>query len=139
MNYCEKCGAKLESGATFCVSCGNKIISTPVKQVTSDDDKKANRLGIISLILHFGATPVIGYISKVAMFASADLSEFIAAVGVLACYITSLVLMIIGRVKYPKNTLCKVVMWIYISLFAVVVIGLLLLVGIIYSIISFLS
>ena len=53
MNFCEKCGAKLEPGATFCVSCGNQIINTPVKPISSEDDKKGNTLGIISLICSF--------------------------------------------------------------------------------------
>ena len=138
MNYCEKCGAKLESGAIFCVSCGNKIVSTPVKSVNNQDDQNANKLGIISLILHFGAVPIIGFLSNFYILESSDLQEFIMGIGILACYIASYVLMIVGRVKYPKNLLCKVVMWIYIGMIALTIVGILLIVGIIFSLFSFL-
>lgn len=90
-----------------------------------EDKKKANRLCIISIILSF-VLPVIsslaltftclamyGDVANVMESGLADI--YIVICGL--CGITSLagiILMIVARVKYPKSTFAKVLMWIYI-------------------------
>ncbi len=95
-----------------------------------EDDKKANTLCLISI-----ACTILGYI-LVPMFGGVRLPDFVndaipveldgfvetvqgatsMAVGLIAWLgqIAGFVLMIIARVKYPKNTFAKVLMWIYI-------------------------
>ena len=139
MKFCNKCGGPLPEGAKFCTGCGNKLQVTETKTTTSnntpvdpEENKKANKLGIISVSLYFGG-PVLAYILYIIMYVfvmagAAVLDESISIVSAFLTFLLSLislgcrgaayVLMIIMRVKYPNNTFGKVLMWIYIGLLA---------------------
>ena len=138
MKYCNKCGAPLGEGVKFCTGCGNKIEEQKEMKVTvsnsdglsEEDNKKATKLGVISICMYFGG-PILSYI--VSLFVSIIMSAisysaneaavlgaavFSIVVGIITfgIRIASWVLMIIMRIKYPKNTFGKILMWIYIAL-----------------------
>ena len=130
--FCQKCGAKINEGDSFCTQCGTPVeIETPKDNtVTNQTDKpkdvfdeniKGNKLCIISLILKYGVLAIGGGIIELLSHfinnISVNTSDFIVAtlfviVGI--CSLTAFVLMVIVRIKYPKNTFGKVLMWIYI-------------------------
>jgi uncharacterized membrane protein YvbJ len=124
MNFCSKCGNKLQPGQAFCTNCGNKIgvnnqvvNNTPSNNqqtISPEDDKMANLLATLALILFFSpGIPTILNSVKVFYQLSKAL-ETITSMGLLA----SIVLIIIARVKYPKNKFSKIVMWIMIGMTA---------------------
>ena len=91
------------------------------------DKKKANILCTLSLILGFLGTIVLPVILAGAeswfdadSASSEFISELLATANMIPffltgmCTLTGIVLMIIARVKYPRSTYAKVVMWIYI-------------------------
>ena len=130
--YCKNCGKKLEEGKKFCPNCGTKKEDEEVIAVTVENDptKKdenhlANVLCTISLCLYFGGSTVIGVL--VAMLSVTPFTGPLAGLLSLLsglCPIAAYVLMIIARVKCPKSTYAKVVMWIYIALFIMSLIAL---------------
>ena len=143
MKYCNKCGKELDPKEKFCSGCGNNIVeattATPEapkskvpEGMTEEENKKANKLGIISLLLYFAGPGVFtvlasgisgifvttgGYSTSTSIFQMILYS--LRSISSLA----AIVIMIILRVKYPKNVLGKVIMWIYISLFILGIIG----------------
>lgn len=129
MKYCNKCGAPLAEGVKFCTGCGNKIEQQVKKDVTNnitspEEDKSANKLGIISICMYIGG-PVLSYVFSflttiftIALDNSMAslISTLVMSLGVFAIRLTSYVLMIIMRVKYPNNKFGKILMWVYIGL-----------------------
>ena len=89
------------------------------------EDELANKLCIISLICYFAPT-VLGTVLSPLLGIFEDTLEnsitgniFILPIGAILALapIAAIVLMIIARVKAPKNTFAKVLMWVYIGLF----------------------
>lgn len=123
MKYCEKCGNKIEEGADFCTSCGNSL--KPVQQnniqknkqpLSPEDNKKANMLCGLSLLLSYGIPGLGAFLSYLASSNSTIiqyLGNLISSVVGLSS-IAGIVIMIIVRIKYPQNTFGKVLMWVYI-------------------------
>ena len=117
--YCTNCGNELKNDRNFCSNCGSKIENNNVnnqnnvtiKNEKSEDDKYANILCIISIILTFGASFVLGILS----YNARNLESAFDYIGGL-CPLIGLVLMIVARVKYPNNKFAKILMWIYIVL-----------------------
>ncbi len=111
--------------------------------MSEEDRKKANTLCIISTILlvapkilscigTFISSTITGeHISKFLYSALATrmVSSMMSALYGLSslCTIASLVLMIIVRVKYPKSTYGKVLMWIFIILGIIMILAFLML------------
>ena len=137
MNYCENCGNKINQGDTFCTNCGHQLYpnnNQPYqnqKIYTVEDDKKANKLGIISLCLYFGPA-ILSAISFLATAASSTFKYILTIFSGLSglSSLAAIVLMIIIRIKYPQNRLGKIIMWLYIILFIL---------GIVLSIIIFVA
>ena len=89
---------------------------------TPEDKKAAEKLCIISLICMYAGPAVFG-----AMFygleylgesLGSEVVQYLSLIpGILYCasWVAAIVLMIMARVKYPKNTFAKVLMWIYIG------------------------
>lgn len=128
--FCEKCGNKLTPGDSFCTQCGAPISEQNVQVITQpktmedpEEKKKANMLCTISLILKYGmgliTGVVAGVMSAIGNPSSSSYSVIASANTVLASLtgiagLAAFVIMIVVRVKYPKNTFGKVIMWIYI-------------------------
>ena len=156
MKYCNNCGQKLDADTKFCTECGLPVADqistqtysytqpepTKAKDVETPEEKKAgNTLGIISLCLYFGS-PLISFLvnmftgfsyglTKTGSTAYSYVSTIIGAITGLSG-LAAYVLMIVGRVKYPKNTLCKVVMWIYIGFLILGILSFIILVAVCY-------
>ena len=121
--FCEKCGNELESGSKFCAGCGSKVTeekkevvkAEPVKAEPVTNKQGGNIFGILALCLYFGTYLVYGLLYGLLYTYDYDSIIFrylSSAAGTLP--IAGIVLMIIGRVKYPNNKFLKVVMWIII-------------------------
>ena len=137
--FCQKCGALVTEVEGQTQLPGNtpsqpvleqKPIVQQAPQVVEEkpNNQLANVLCTISLVLYFG----VPFLSSFLMIITTGLMEtgtssttaasnyltsigsIISSVSTLAAYI----LMIIARVKCPKSTFAKIVMWIYIVLFA---------------------
>lgn len=140
MKYCNKCGSPLGEGVKFCTGCGNKIEEQKEMKVTvsnsdglsEEDNKKATKLGVISICMYFGG-PVLSYIASLfvsiimsaisysaneAAVLGAAVFSIIVGICTFGIRIASWVLMIIIRIKYPNNTFGKILMWVYIGLLA---------------------
>jgi hypothetical protein len=142
MKYCKNCGKELQEKNNFCTLCGTPVSenATTIKPnnvvlETVEDKKKGNVFGIIALILHFGTpfltsllSPIMNTIEKSNYSAISGIVASLIGVG----YLSSWVIMIVGRVKYPKNVLCKVTMWIFIITAIMEVVGLILIMAFCY-------
>ena len=101
-------------------------------KVKTPEDQLADKLCTISLICYFGAPILSTILSTISSTASDLTSSFsssnvnsalssaifwpiglVLALGPLA----GIILMVIARIKAPKNTFGKILMWIYIGLF----------------------
>ena len=135
MKYCPFCGKELENDSVFCTECGKTADQKVINKITpeSPEEKKAgDRLALIALILYFGSAILARF--------SYYFYEFLAAVGIPETIVTGiynatyiiplsgLIVAIVGRVKYPKNSFCKVAFWIILLLSFLFVISAVLLV-----------
>ncbi len=151
--FCNNCGTKINPGDGFCTKCGTPaqgvtINTTTVNSVVNpEDNKKANNLCILSLILKYGVGIVIGIIfsilSSMGNYTSSSAANSIGSAIAVVLYglsgiseIAALVIMIIVRVKYPKNVFGKVLMWIYIVEIILAMLSIIILFAMCYSIIS---
>ena len=101
------------------------------QQQSAEDNKKANILCTISLVLFvcpvitaifYGVLENAFKVNNQLEVAGSSVMEIASEIsGVF--YVAALVLMIIVRVKYPKNTFGKILMWIYIVLTALALIA----------------
>lgn len=112
---CPNCGANNKTDSNFCVSCGTKIEQNDVEtfnnQSVKSEASNAKMLGIISLVLYFAGTTILSIVTS---FLSESFSVMFSSLTGL-CPILGIIVMIIGRVKYPTNKFLKVVMWIIIG------------------------
>ena len=127
--YCVKCGKQLNENEKFCPNCGevNRLLEDNNQQnnvVQPKENDGATLLCILSLIFMYFAPGVIVAVVE-NLFPSI---EFLGGLSPLA----ALVLMIVARVKYPKSTFAKVLMWIYIIQIILAIIGFILLVAFCY-------
>lgn len=116
----------------------------PNQKVKTPEDQLAEKLCIASVICYFGAPILSSILSSITDFTSTISSStgvddlfsnamlwpigLVLGLGPLA----GVILMIVARVKAPKNTFGKVLMWVYIVLFilkVLAVIALILLFG----------
>ena len=134
--YCKNCGEKIEDGKLECTKCGTKvedkkeeiikaeIVNNSSSQVnnnsvpSAEDEKNANLLCVISLILYFGSSAISGLLYSISSISG----SYVANIGGL-CPLAGIVLMIIARVKYPKNKFAKVLMWVYIIFTLLAIVG----------------
>ncbi len=115
---CPGCGYKLNESNKFCPNCGTSLKETTQKEEnqkaeeTEQEKKAAMKLGIIALALFFGGSalsPLLDYILP-----GDDRTIISAITSILP--LAGIVVMIVGRVNYSKNTFLKVVMWIMIGM-----------------------
>ena len=137
---CPGCGAKNNINAKFCISCGTKLVEntntnvnneanvennsintnpTPVVNngvsvQTEKDKRNATLLGVLSLVFYFVGSSLIYSLSYMFKYSFEELYTMISTLGGLSP-IAGIVLMIVGRIKYPTNKFLKVVMWIIIG------------------------
>ncbi|MBR4915007.1 MAG: hypothetical protein IKZ29_05190 [Clostridiales bacterium] len=93
--------------------------------------KKANTLCIISLILHFSPFVIIGALSGVlesletGFTGTSTAPAIVQILGYIGggAYIASWVFMIIARAKYSESVFAKVLMWVYLGILSISIIG----------------
>lgn len=97
-------------------------------KVKTPEDQLADKLCTISLICYFGA-PILSTISSTASdltssFSSSNVNSALSSaifwpIGLVLALgpLAGIILMIIARIKAPKNTFGKILMWVYIGLF----------------------
>ena len=118
---CYNCGNQLNEDVRMCPKCGafqstikqEKVV--PVEAIlkeSPEEKKKANILCLISVILPFCPT-IFVMITSVFNIKNDILTTIFGAI-VSVCNLAALVLMIVVRVKYPKNLFGKILMWFYI-------------------------
>jgi len=83
-----------------------------------DSDANGNMYGLVSLILYFFGT---GIITWLAYILPKSLEPYISSLAGL-CPLIGIIVMIIGRVKYPQNKFLKMVMWIIIFVIILLVV-----------------
>ncbi len=115
--FCKNCGKEMPEGNQFCIYCGTPIgdglvnpeTNPQPSNPTTDDDKEAKKLCIASLICMYAASPIAGVLG----YCVPPLAPLFGTCAGLSP-IAAIVLMIMARVKYPKNKFAKILMWIYI-------------------------
>ena len=145
--FCNNCGNQINPGEGFCTKCGTAVQSaTPQATnnnitVNQEENKKANMLCVISLILKYGVGVIVGIIYGImGGLTSVSTTSYStsSSIGVLGTALSGLasisslaafVIMIVVRVKYPKNTFGKVLMWIYIAELILAIIGLVIIIA----------
>lgn len=98
--------------------------------------KKANTLCIISLFLHFSPFVLVGILEGILEgletgFAGTSTAPAIVQIlGYIGggAYIASWVFMIIARAKYSESVFAKVLMWVYLGILSIGIIGTLILI-----------
>lgn len=106
---CPNCKTSNTNDSNFCSNCGN-ILDQKDTNIDKVEDNNGTKLGIIALVLYFGAS-MISY--AIAFILPSDYeAPFSALFGL--CPLAGIVVMIVGRVKYPTNTLLKTAMWLII-------------------------
>ena len=95
--------------------------------LTPEEDKRANILCTISLILWLGPSLVLSMIRRTILTTSGNISstrgfEWFSMISGW-CFLGSLALLIYVRIKYKENTFGKVLMWIYIILAALAIVA----------------
>ena len=124
--YCAKCGTLLVSGNRFCTNCGSPIpqlgTSVPSGEYVSvvsqsdENNKKANILCIVSLVLYFLGPIVFNIILSAINFILEDISFFALLIPSISPRLIAFILMIVARIKYPDSKFAKALMWIYVIL-----------------------
>ena len=133
MNYCRYCGAKLEENAKFWIKCGKNIQNNnlnnqyqPINYQNYPEDKsaKGGKGFIIAAICMF-------FSSYVLLFAESSLFLLmrLALIGVL----------VTGLIAYPKNTIIKVLFWVYIFILIIDIIIVVFLIMTCYNLAQFLD
>ena len=131
--YCKNCGTKLDEDDLFCTNCGTakndkkevvEKVEIKNNEMSETDTKNANLLCILSLIFVFAFDMIAGIITVIIP----PLGELLFSISPLA-NLTGLVLMIVARVKYPKSTFAKILMWVYIALFILAIVATVLIVA----------
>ena len=127
---CNRCGMVNTMDAQYCSNCGqyldgsmsvNNMNNSMNNSVNNDVDmekKKADNMATISALLFYLGAEVVAIISKVIPGVLGDLIYDMRGL----CSIAGIVVMIVGRVKYPDNKALKIVMWAIIVTIAVIVI-----------------
>ena len=112
---CPNCGTNNKTDSNFCESCGTALEQNNVEAVNNQPVKSENpnakMLGVISLVLYFAGSTILSAITY--FLPESYRVMFSSLVGL--CPISGIIVMIIGRVKYPTNKFLKIVMWIIIG------------------------
>ena len=121
MNYCEKCGNKLEPNTQFCSSCVNQINNN--KTITPKESLISNILLLVSLLLM--VLPLFILID------THDFETYITDKRAIVSTIVGFVILVSVNTKYPKNELGNLIVWtiVVVSVLIVIIFFALLLLG----------
>lgn len=88
--YCEKCGSKNESGASFCTNCGNKMVNVTTNKIESDEGNTF-LWGLLGFLV-----PIVGLILFISFKKDRPKASKSAGKGALISAILGVVLSIIS-------------------------------------------
>ena len=149
MKFCYNCGAKLKNGAKFCGECGTELAviekdekgKKVVKEAKIDEEKEKKTQESSSLKGSYYNENI--KTSKVVNESKEDenIPTYICIASLIFTFLGSLIpiarglslliglgLMVYVRIVYPKSTFGKVLMWLYIVFYTIVIILIILLV-----------
>lgn len=109
------------------------------KYISPEDKKSANILCIISVLCFFAVPSVLAALMELIHninYDIYDVFDHIASSVSVASFIVAMTLMILVRVKYPNSVFGKVLMWLYIAVIVLAVIGFFFLLAFIYILCS---
>lgn len=109
------------------------------KYISPEDKKHANILCIISVLCFFAVPSVLAALMELIHninYDIYDVFDHIASSVSVASFIVAITLMILVRVKYPNSVFGKVLMWLYIAVIVLAVIGFFFLLAFIYILCS---
>jgi len=109
------------------------VVFSQTPQNNIEDDVKGNKVAGFSLGFWVLQYALLGVYAVIAMISDTDSSGMIyGLVSILsgASSLASFVLMLIARIKYPKNKLGKVVMWVFIINFIITILAIILFIGV---------
>lgn len=140
---CNRCGTVNTMDAVYCSNCGqyldggmngniNNNMNNSMNNSVDMDKKKADNMATIAALLFYLGAEVVSIISNVIPGILGDLIYDMRGL----CSIAGIVVMIVGRVRYPDNKSLKIVMWAIIVTIAVIVIFVILYIVSITSIID---
>lgn len=119
-NKCTKCGNECNINDTFCQNCGNQLKeNSENNSVQSSDSSKASIFAGLALLFFFGGSSISSLIS---ILTFNMLGDSIYYLGILFPVI-GIVLMVIGRIKYPKNSFLKATMFSILIVSAMILIA----------------
>lgn len=106
---CPNCGIVNTIDSQFCSNCGVQLTqnNVVVNNQKNNDTSEGNKLGLLSLILYFLGTSIVSVIAYALPTAFRNYLSTLSGLFPLA----GIVIMIVGRVKYPNNKLLKAAMW----------------------------
>ena len=121
---CPYCGANNSGDSNVCELCNkplaqNAPINVPIIenkynidiQDNKNEQEAGDKLGTISLLLYFAGSVVMNFILG---FLPSSIRNSLSVLSGL-CPLSGIIIMIIGRIKYPTNKYLKTVMWIIIG------------------------
>ncbi|MCF0106035.1 MAG: zinc ribbon domain-containing protein [Holdemanella sp.] len=111
---CKNCNTMNVPNATFCQKCGMPLY-TPQKDRTPDI------LCLISVVLMLAGAPIRKLLLELNRNNLAYIGPFYRILYSIfeILPLVAIVLMVIARVKYPENRFAKILMWVYIIGFVV--------------------
>jgi hypothetical protein len=139
---CSNCGKSNENTASYCSNCGKSLVQNNVmnsnseqsvnnsniniegvtnnNQTTNKSEKEGDVFALLSLLFYFlGSTAM----EILAAHIPGKIGYAFSTLGGI-CPLVGIVLMIVGRTKYPNNKFLKGVMW---AIFISIVIGIIVL------------
>ena len=140
MKQCPNCNKQLEEGSIYCIECGQKLGLTleekshhdmetvkdlKEEEINKEQEKKSKLHGILALVFFCLTWVVFTCLISNFMLSSLELSHgpiILLEILTAGCYITSIVLTIVGLVENSKNKLLKALMWVIVGVTIFVVI-----------------
>lgn len=111
--FCVNCGNALNENEKFCGKCGRGIVqNNSINNIVNTNTPMPIILGVSSLVLYF-----IGGIASFLAIIFVDSFDGISVIFdlIVMSPFLGIIIMIIGRIMYSKNTFLKIVMWIIIG------------------------
>lgn len=109
--YCSNCGTNFSQDNNIIHEQNNCYQNLNNSNVVKNNNSEGNIFGIISLVLYFCGSTISAVFYS---FLPDSLSSYLSTLGGVFPLV-GIVVMIVGRVKYPQNKLLKVTMWVIIS------------------------
>ncbi len=149
--YCINCGNKLKETDRFCPECGTENTTSPNIVPISEGTNNTTNSNVVTISDNFQSTQqntnnnemsdkdknnadLLCFLSLICTFGGGIITALIPPLAAVSGLIplAGLVLMIVARVKYPQSKFAKVLMWLYIVLYILAIVGVFIFVVLLY-------